>query len=858
MKQYIMKKLLLLLMAIAITSLAASAATKYEINIAGTEVTSDNAGYIGASSGNDIESGYAVYNASNNTLTCYSLKILRSGNGNFGIHNRKRDNLTIVFKGECRVAAADHAMNLARSTTITADAGCNLYVYTGGSSHALNLDSYNYYIKGSGNIILNGKNAIHGNGSGSTTVYFQGAKVSTESNLGSNYKNHALESFKAVFNEGADLIINSNGSTTSVNNVSMYFYGKETVLSPYGAYYSNSAIYSSSGSQITSQDIYISDQYVAKLSSDYFPDANFRGYLQRVLFPKGYITTSDVNATTSMNASSEYISSLQGIGYFSKLVNFSCEENNLTWIPSLPSTLKYLNCRNNNLTSLPSLPSGLTSLICDQNQLTALPTMPSTLQTLECENNKLSGTVNLCNLSLKTLSIQNNPNMTTILCYNNALTSLYFSGCTGLTTIQCYNNQLTLLGNLPTSLQYLYAYNNKFSGNFNMTNRSALKYVNLSSNPNVTRINVANNSSLTQLIVDNCSSMTTLFCDNNKLTSLSFSNCPQLTYIDCRNNQLTYFETTLPSSLENLYCANNKFNDTFTLTGRSNLKTLDISSNPNLTTLNCYNNPALYSLNVQNCSAMTTLQCYSNNLSSLDLSGCSALIYLSCHYNKISSLTNLPSSLQTLYCNDNKLSGTIEWWGRVNLKILDIKNNPNLTALDCFSCSLTSLSVTGCSSLVNLNCHNNKLTTLSVQGCNALREIVCHGNQIKESGMSTLVGSLCTIPSGSSGNLLVISTTNSSEGNVITSSQVQTARNKRWYPKKKNSNGNWVDIPASSGGVHGDVNGDGIVSSQDITLLYNVLLTGNYTGVVNGDVNGDGTISSADITEIYSILLGVN
>ena len=41
-----MKKTLLLLMAIAITSLAASAATKYEINIAGTEVNSDNASYI--------------------------------------------------------------------------------------------------------------------------------------------------------------------------------------------------------------------------------------------------------------------------------------------------------------------------------------------------------------------------------------------------------------------------------------------------------------------------------------------------------------------------------------------------------------------------------------------------------------------------------------------------------------------------------------------------------------------------------------------------------------------------------------------------------------------------------------------
>ena len=255
------------------------------------------------------------------------------------------------------MATADHALNLARSTTIIADASCTLYAYTGGSSHALNLNSYNYYIKGSGNIFLNGKNAIHGNGTGSTTVYFQGAKVSTESNLSGN-KNHALESFKAVFNEGADLKIISNGSYTSVNNVSMYFYGKETVLSPYGAYYSNSAIYSSSGSQITSQDIYISDQYVAKLSSDYFPDANFRSCLLS-LYPKGYITQTDVNNRTSLNVAGKDIDNLTGVSYFSKLTSLDCRVNNLYSLPTLPSTLTDLRYQSNALTSLQSLPTGL-------------------------------------------------------------------------------------------------------------------------------------------------------------------------------------------------------------------------------------------------------------------------------------------------------------------------------------------------------------------------------------------------------------------------------------------------------------------------------------------------------------------
>ena len=63
-------------------------------------------------------------------------------------------------------------------------------------------------------------------------------------------------------------------------------------------------------------------------------------------------------------------------------------------------------------------------------------------------------------------------------------------------------------------------------------------------------------------------------------------------------------------------------------------------------------------------------------------------------------------------------------------------------------------------------------------------------------------------------------------------------------------------IPIGSPVVPGDVNGDGVVSSADITLLYNILLMDDYTSVVNGDQDGDGVITSGDITTIYSILLG--
>ena len=58
--------------------------------------------------------------------------------------------------------------------------------------------------------------------------------------------------------------------------------------------------------------------------------------------------------------------------------------------------------------------------------------------------------------------------------------------------------------------------------------------------------------------------------------------------------------------------------------------------------------------------------------------------------------------------------------------------------------------------------------------------------------------------------------------------------------------------------VPGDVNGDGSVTSVDVTCVYNYLLNGDETFIETCDVNGDGDITSVDITMIYNIMLGDN
>ena len=67
---------------------------------------------------------------------------------------------------------------------------------------------------------------------------------------------------------------------------------------------------------------------------------------------------------------------------------------------------------------------------------------------------------------------------------------------------------------------------------------------------------------------------------------------------------------------------------------------------------------------------------------------------------------------------------------------------------------------------------------------------------------------------------------------------------------------NKIEVLTLTGGIPGDVDGDGVVTSYDVTLLYNNILTGDTTDIVNGDQDGDGSITSSDITLVYNILLG--
>ena len=86
---------------------------------------------------------------------------------------------------------------------------------------------------------------------------------------------------------------------------------------------------------------------------------------------------------------------------------------------------------------------------------------------------------------------------------------------------------------------------------------------------------------------------------------------------------------------------------------RSNqLTKLDVSKNTVLTTLYCWDNQ-LTKLDVSKNTALTDLACYNNQLTSLDVSKNTALTYLDCDNNQLTSLDISNTNTDNLTCRDN-------------------------------------------------------------------------------------------------------------------------------------------------------------------------------------------------------------
>jgi hypothetical protein len=133
------------------------------------------------------------------------------------------------------------------------------------------------------------------------------------------------------------------------------------------------------------------------------------------------------------------------------------------------------------------------------------------------------------------------------------------------------------------------------------------------------------------------------------------------------------------------------------------------------------------------CTALTSLKCSPNKLTTLDVSKCTALTSLDCGDNKLTTLdVSKCTALTSLECYFNKLTA------------LDVSKCTALHELKCSSNLLTTLDVSKCTALVELNCRDNQLTALDVSKCTALTWLNCRDNQLTAPALNALFKSLPT------------------------------------------------------------------------------------------------------------------
>ncbi len=129
--------------------------------------------------------------------------------------------------------------------------------------------------------------------------------------------------------------------------------------------------------------------------------------------------------TEGINIDGKNLMYIPSLSKFVNLKIFSCSNNRLISLPSLPETVTELYCDNNCLTYLPQLNKSLEILYCVCNKLRWLPCLPETLIELYCYDNSLFYLPQL-NKSLEILSCIDNP--IHYLIYNGDNDTLYEIG----------------------------------------------------------------------------------------------------------------------------------------------------------------------------------------------------------------------------------------------------------------------------------------------------------------------------------------------------------------------------------------------------------------------------------------------
>ena len=312
-----------------------------------------------------------------------------------------------------------------------------------------------------------------------------------------------------------------------------------------------------------------------------------------------------------------------------------------------------LNCTGLNISDLTGIEAftAMTSLHCENNLLTSLDVSAcSSLLYLYCQDNALT-------------SLNFSPAIRELACTNNQLTSIDLIANTQFTVLFCNNNLLTSL--------------NVANGNNQFMNPNGF---NTTGNPNLTCIEVDN----AYFSLDNW-----WYID----TWTSYS-------IDC--NSSIGCTVTIPDANFKAYLVGNAAINT---NGDTEIQCAEATSFTG--SINCSSSTIANLTGIEAFTALTSLDCSDNQLTSLNVSSNTALTLLNCSDNQLTALnTSSNTALAILRCAHNELTS------------LNVSTNTALTTLNCFDNQLTSLNISGNTALTILDCRSNLLTALNVKNTN--------------------------------------------------------------------------------------------------------------------------------------------
>ena len=583
--------------------------------------------------GGNIISGTVKYNPDTNVLTLTNVRIKGTGSGGDCIHNKSRPDLTVEFYGNNYLSARDdYAIWCETSTHFWVCSGTTtIEGYKDGKSTVF-LDKelgYSFGTKDNASLTIWSTRSYAIEGGGLSVLFLYGGNIKLTGGSSSKSRLANIDTVYILKENGVcdvTLVATDNSDYPVVTNVhSMYGISYSTapidhpvIISPNKAEYNSSkkTICDSYGSTVYASDVVISSDFVAVVNSNYFPDDNFRSYIENKL-DAVVLKQSHINSCTKMDVSFKDIASLKGIDYFSELTELNCQFNNLRSLDlgSSKKKLTRLQCDNNHLTQLDvSELESLKTLICDYNDLTQLKGYLWPIQYLSCSNNNLS-----------TLDLSKNNGLTYLDCSNNSLKNIGSldsqSQRSRLETFDCSGNEFTTLSlsNFSKLTEFI-CYNNPSLYTLNCSNCSSLEVLSLYLLPKLETLYCSNNA-LWQITL-NCSNLETLDVSNNSLESIDLSNCPAVMTFNCANNLFTSLNLSKMTNLYTLDCSN------------SSLDFLDMYSNGVLETLYCQNNN-LTGMYLKNCRRLKILNCSNNQLTSFNLPQSTELQNVTCYLNNL-------------------------------------------------------------------------------------------------------------------------------------------------------------------------------------------------------------------------------